>query len=224
MSLEAILAAIAAAGAESAAQVRAEGETHAREILAAAEPLAAARHAAARAEALQPAGGERARLLHRARLEALGLVAAARDGHVAAALAALEQRLASLRTARDYPLVLRRLTEEALAALDVAPGDREPPQLMVDPRDRDLLERSLHDLGLPLAVEPALETWGGLVAHSADGRIVVNNTLEARLERALPFLRRDLAAFFERVSEPKNQPESQPACPTSTTATPASTP
>jgi len=42
-----------------------------------------------------------------------------------------------------------------------------------------------------------LDCWGGLVAKSEDGRIVVINTLEERLERATPFLRRYLAAFFE---------------------------
>jgi vacuolar-type H+-ATPase subunit E/Vma4 len=42
-----------------------------------------------------------------------------------------------------------------------------------------------------------LNTWGGLIAASADGRVVVINTLEARLEQALPFLRRHLAAYFE---------------------------
>jgi vacuolar-type H+-ATPase subunit E/Vma4 len=35
------------------------------------------------------------------------------------------------------------------------------------------------------------------VVTSGDGRIVVNNTLEARLERAIPFLRQELVVFIE---------------------------
>jgi vacuolar-type H+-ATPase subunit E/Vma4 len=42
-----------------------------------------------------------------------------------------------------------------------------------------------------------MDCWGGVVAKSEDGCIVIINTLEARLERATPYLRRYLAALFE---------------------------
>jgi vacuolar-type H+-ATPase subunit E/Vma4 len=42
-----------------------------------------------------------------------------------------------------------------------------------------------------------LECNGGLIAGSIDGQIVVINTVETRLERAIPSLRRNLAALFE---------------------------
>ena len=69
--------------------------------------------------------------------------------------------------------------------------------LEASPDDRVLLEGLLHSLELYLPVSHPLNCWGGLVAKSEDGRIVVINTLEARLERAVPYLRRYLAAFFE---------------------------
>jgi vacuolar-type H+-ATPase subunit E/Vma4 len=50
-------------------------------------------------------------------------------------------------------------------------------------------------LELPVSCE--LNCWGGLTAKSEDGRVVVINTLESRLERATAFLRRHLAALFE---------------------------
>jgi vacuolar-type H+-ATPase subunit E/Vma4 len=98
---------------------------------------------------------------------------------------------------------LRRLNEEAIRVLgDEAVGTGASQSwLETDPRDEALLRRILHDLGREAAVKPSLDGWGGLIARSGDGRIVAINTLEARLERATPFLRRDLAAFFEKGTE-----------------------
>jgi vacuolar-type H+-ATPase subunit E/Vma4 len=55
----------------------------------------------------------------------------------------------------------------------------------------------VNELDLDLQVVSSLQGWGGVVVTSGDGRIVVNNTLESRLERATPFLRQDLMAFIE---------------------------
>jgi vacuolar-type H+-ATPase subunit E/Vma4 len=52
-------------------------------------------------------------------------------------------------------------------------------------------------MGLNTPVNYELECIGGLIASSVDGEIVVINTLEARLDRAIPSLRRYLAAIFE---------------------------
>lgn len=70
-------------------------------------------------------------------------------------------------------------------------------QLVADPRDREPLEGILIDLWLDLPVSYELNCWGGLVARSEGGRVTIINTLEARLERATPYLRRYLAALFE---------------------------
>ena len=64
-------------------------------------------------------------------------------------------------------------------------------------RDKELLEHVLGEMGLNLSVEYSLNCWGGLIAKSSDSRVVIINTLEARFNRALPFLRRHLAASFE---------------------------
>ena len=218
MSLEAILVEIEASGEAEAARLRAETEARARQRLADAEQAAAARQDEARRAALLPVPGERARQLHHARLEALRMVGKVRDRLVEAALAETRRRLAGLRAGPDYPLILRCLTEEAIRVLgDEAAGTGSPPSwLEADPRDEALLRRILRDLGLDLAVRPSLEGWGGLVARSGDGRIVATNTLEARLERATPFLRRDLAAFFEQEPGHTQEPEAPAPVPAPT--------
>jgi vacuolar-type H+-ATPase subunit E/Vma4 len=151
----------------------------------------------ARSLAIAPAFKEKARILHRARLEALRIVGDAREALVDAALDQLRGRLAGSRSDASYPSVMRRITHEALAELEDSIHDLAHVQLAVDPRDRELVENILHEMGLEIPVRFELDCIGGLIAESEDREIVVINTLEARLERAIPSLRRYLAALFE---------------------------
>lgn len=203
MSLEAILNAIEASGRHELAQLQQETEMHIQQILAEAEQKAALRQDLARRTAVRPAAGERARRLHLARLEALHIVAAARDQLVAAALEQTRRRLMKLRRDPLYARVLQGLIEEAIRAL----GDEElnsgtaeitiEPWLEIDPRDENLVRKILLDLDLDLSTKATLSSWGGIAVYSGDGRIIVTNTLETRLERATPYLRQELATFFK---------------------------
>jgi V/A-type H+-transporting ATPase subunit E len=201
MSLETILGAIEAEGAAETARMRQAAEARVQQALQAAEAAAAARREAARRAPLRAAAGERARRLQRAKLEALRLRGEVRDRLIDAALAEARRRVSALRDDPAYPRVLRRLAGEAVEALGDEVRLAPQPRLEVDLRDEALARQILADLGLELPLAPALDCWGGLVARSGDGRIVVINTLEARFERALPFLRQDLGALVEQAAE-----------------------
>jgi vacuolar-type H+-ATPase subunit E/Vma4 len=95
-------------------------------------------------------------------------------------------RFAAVRADDGYAATLRRLAEEALQHISAAEDDGGSPVLDSDPRDESLLRQMLP---AGVSIHPSIESWGGVVAHSADGNITVDNTLEARLERAMPFLR-----------------------------------
>ncbi|MCB9419509.1 MAG: hypothetical protein H6667_06885 [Ardenticatenaceae bacterium] len=217
MSLEVILNAIESSGEAELDRIQQETEAHVRQILVDAEQKAALRKEVARQTAVNPAAGERARCLHQARLEALQIVAAARDQLVAAALEQTRRRLTELRGEPGYTGVLRGLIVEAVRALGdeelnsaAAPAlsevktavSHQLPWLEIDPRDETLVRDILLDLELDLAIKPALACWGGVSVYSGDGRIVVTNTLETRLERATPYLRQELAAFLETLNAP----------------------
>jgi V/A-type H+-transporting ATPase subunit E len=197
MSLLAILDAIRASGQ---AQVREIEERALRQIH---EMRANARLQAERIEeetssaVVAPAIRERARILHRARLEALQITGNKCEGLVDAALDQTRGHLEGLRTDAAYPAVLHRLTQETLDELERSLEELGTAQLEVDPRDRELMESTLSSIGLHLRVSYSLNCWGGLIAKSQDERVVVINTLEARLERATPYLRRYLAGLFE---------------------------
>ena len=213
MSLEAILDAIEVSGEAEVAQLRAEVESRARQILDEAERKASIRRAEALRAVLLPASGERARRLHHAKLEALRTIGEVRDRLVGTALAETRRRLAVIRANPEYPFILRRLTEEALDILGEEQTDSNRPVLEIDPRDEALLRHILRDLSLDVPITPSLDCRGGVIARSADGRIVATNTLEARLERATPFLRRDLSAFFEKELKDTKELTSVPPVP-----------
>jgi V/A-type H+-transporting ATPase subunit E len=197
MSLEVILAAILAAGDAQVVEIEAHAQQEAEALLADASQEGEEVRQAACARVTRPAYRERARIIHRARLTRLRTIGDVREAAIDAALEQARYRLASVRFDPDYPDMLRCLVQEALAELRGSLEDVRRTRLEADPRDEEELVRILHALELDLAVTYRLECWGGIIARSEDGRIVVINTLESRLERATPFLRRYLAALFE---------------------------
>jgi vacuolar-type H+-ATPase subunit E/Vma4 len=116
---------------------------------------------------------------------------------MAQTLALSTGRLADLRRDAQYPAVLRRLIEEAVHLLGENGSQTGRVVLASDARDEALVRTIARDLDLDVAIEPTLDGWGGIVLRSADGRIRVTNTLESRLEHAMPLLYRELGTFFE---------------------------
>lgn len=197
MSLEAILATIEGSGQEEADALVQKAQAEAAAIIEQAQRQAQRVQKDAREQAAMPAFRERARMLHRARLEALRTVGDARETAVDAVLVQARIILSQVRARPDYPGVMRRLTEESLAELQRSLEDIGAARLEVDARDEELMADIIKGFGLQIPISCSLACWGGLVASSEDERIVVINTLESRLERAMPFLRRDLATLFE---------------------------
>lgn len=195
MGLQAILEKIRAAGEAQVQEIEQSAQFQANGILAQARADVRQIEENACAKASAPAVAERARILHRARLEALRTVGDVREELVNAAIHRARERLASIRADPSYAAVLLTLTKEALTELS-SDGIGKA-QLLVDPNDKALMGAILHDLGLDLPMAYELNCWGGLIAKSQDGRVIVINTFESRLERAAPFLRSHLAAFFE---------------------------
>lgn len=213
MSLEAILAAILADGDAQVGEIEVKASAQVNEALGSARLEAEEIEESAANAAVLPAAKERARILHRARLESMRIVGQARQGLIDATLEETRAVMAGLRGERQYADVLCRLLEEAVAELHTTLGDAGRVHLEVDRRDQELLEAMLRHMVLDVSVSYGLDSWGGLDARSEDGRVAVTNHLEARLERALPYLHRYLAAWFEDGQWQ-----------TSTTETPAYTP
>lgn len=194
MSLQSILEKIRASGDAQISEIENNTRSRMNAILAQAQMEAHQVEGEAREAASTPAVAERARILHRARLESLRIIGNVRKELVDIAIARTGERLSSMRMDPTYPDVYRMLLHEALAEL-VSSGTGQV-QLVADPRDRELLEHMLSEPGLNPSVSYELNSWGGLIAKSMDGRVVVINTFESRLERATEFLRYRLATLF----------------------------
>lgn len=176
--------------AEAAGEIRRIEDTAARaaaEIRMAADADARAIRSRHLDEVQLTLRRERARRLNAARLAALCCASQTREELFAEALRRARARLAGLRDCSCYPAILRALIEESWAQLD---GELV---LRIDPRD----QAQLCDLPPGVRVETKLNEWGGAEAATPDRRIVVINTLAARLEHAHELLRRAIMPLFD---------------------------
>jgi len=196
MTLQTILDKIRVVGDAQIHEIERNAQSQVSEILAQAGMEAVQIEEDTIINTIAPAIAERARIIHRARLDALHIVGSVRENLVDTAISRTREHLASFRSDLAYPVVLHRLTEEALTQLALSEGDGKP-QLLADPRDEVLMEKFLKDLNPNIVVRYELNCWGGLIAQSEDGRVVVINTLEARLKQVAPYMRCHLAASFE---------------------------
>ena len=187
MALADILAAMEAQVDAQIRQIEQQAAATIAQIRAAADDEARMIRESHRLAALVQLEYERVRRLNRARLAAQRAASRACEQLFANAQAGARRLLAGLRNSPNYAALLRALAEEALAQIG---GEA---LLRADPRDEVLL----HTMFPQVRIVADLETWGGVEARSPDGRIVVINTAEARLEQAHDMLRRNVVPLFQ---------------------------
>jgi len=201
MSLETILEKIHADGEKELGEVQHETRGKVMEIQQQAGQDVDRIVEEACARALFRATRQQARILQKARIEALQEVGRVREEFIDTALANIANGLAAARSTAGYRSILQRLMEEAVGGLSGTEPE-ENLQLVVDKRDKEIVEAILKSEGRNLQVVYGLDCAGGLITKSGDGKVTVNNTFESRLERATPFLRGYLAALFEGEAAP----------------------
>ncbi|MCS6843089.1 MAG: V-type ATP synthase subunit E [Caldilineales bacterium] len=202
MALEHLLAAIEQETAQEIGRIEAESHRAAQEILAQAHARSQEIEAEALAAAERALRGDAARLVVQSRIQATRSVMHAREAIYRRAVQQTEAELAAARSRPDYPALLAALLAEAIAALprEVVDGPDAGLVVYCDPRDAPSVQALL--AGRRATVAPSLTTWGGVDVATADQRIVARNTLEARLARAEPHLRRLVAQALFAVAEP----------------------
>lgn len=184
MSLENIVAAIAAEADSEVARLTEDASRRVESILA--EARVRAHHERVRWE--DSRSGETsqavARIVNRARLESDRGVADAREALFQEALARLVDRIRVAVQGPGYPGVLRALLDEAVLVVPDADAT-----VLVRPTDLELAEDIARDRGATGAVRGVLDCIGGLDVEADDGRSV-RNTLDSRLLQAERRLRR----------------------------------
>jgi vacuolar-type H+-ATPase subunit E/Vma4 len=145
-----------------------------------------------------PLRAEQARILNRAKLEALQIVLGTREDLISAMLEATARRLEALSSTEEYANLLQQLTQEAVDALGA-----NRVCLRVQSSDVELMNRIVQKMGLSATVTGGLENeetpegnLGGVIATSSDGRISLVNTSAARLKRVANLYRTRIAEMM----------------------------
>lgn len=95
----------------------------------------------------------------------------------------------SARDKPQYAASFKKMLQEVVAELE-----GEIIELRIDRRDENLCKKVLPDLNCICTINTDITTAGGLNASTKDGRFVVFNTLESRLERAKVLLKPEIFA------------------------------
>jgi len=103
---------------------------------------------------------------------------------------ALEQ-IANADRSGDYSNLIKTLIEEAIQIL----GTSEI-TIFTNTKDKDVVQSTISQFsGAELSSE-TIECLGGIRAKSKDGTMTFDNTIDARIERLKPLIRKDIAAKF----------------------------
>ena len=99
--------------------------------------------------------------------------------------------LTSARGNANYEKSFRKMLKETVTELE-----GEEIQLHIDKRDENLCKKLLPELNLNCEIVTDLTCAGGLNASTKDGRFIVFNTIESRLERAKALLKLEVFAIL----------------------------
>jgi V/A-type H+-transporting ATPase subunit E len=103
---------------------------------------------------------------------------------------ALEQ-IANAERSGDYSNLVKTLIDEAIQIL----GTSEV-TIFTNTKDKDVVQSTVSQFsGAELSSE-TIECLGGIKAKSKDGAMTFDNTIDARIERLKPLIRKEIAAKF----------------------------
>jgi vacuolar-type H+-ATPase subunit E/Vma4 len=198
MPLDKILQAMQAEADGQVSAIEEAAELEVARLKAEAE-LRASKARASHIPAIQaPLAAERARIINRAKLEALRTVLGTREALISEAIEAAALQLATIHGSDAYRALLERLACEAANTLGT-----DALRLQVQGQDVKDMLGICERLGLSASVEENLahapgqpESLGGVIATAGDGRISLVNSLGERLQRVASLYRTDLAEML----------------------------
>ncbi|MBI9045740.1 MAG: hypothetical protein JEZ06_14715 [Anaerolineaceae bacterium] len=133
-------------------------------------------------------------LLQQSQLDAQKILESGLQELVHITLKQIMGEINSIRIRDSYAQLLKRLLDECLETIQPSLMETDTIILHIDPRDRQAFTFALEDVQFPNSyqVREDLNTAGGLILDSLQGRIKVSNTLETRMKKAEPFLKQQL--------------------------------
>ncbi len=105
-------------------------------------------------------------------------------------------KIDSVRSSDKYSSMIKKLLEDGLNAVNT-----EEVVVECNEKDRNAVKKIASEVGRNANVkikvkDEAIDVLGGLRVMSKDGSMVYDNTLDSRLERLKPIIRKDIAVMF----------------------------
>jgi V/A-type H+/Na+-transporting ATPase subunit E len=196
MSIEDILQALDDQCREECQDIFKRAQSDAKQILDRAQVEADVVREVRLNKAKAEAQSETTSLLYTARLKSKNDVIKAKEKVAEKAMAKAEEDLKDLRSRGDYAVILENLINEGLYRVS------GKVLVHVDPADRELADSLLRKMGLDYELLADIETIGGAVISDEEGRVMIINSIEERLNRAREKLRMEVSGIlFEEEKE-----------------------
>jgi V/A-type H+-transporting ATPase subunit E len=179
MTYEELVSSVEEAANQKNREILERANQEATEIIRDAEEQAALIKSGYLKESLRRAGVEKNRLIYLTGEEIKASHILIKRDLFSRAFLTAREKLKDVRNSSDYPALFQRLLLETVREA----GDGEY-VLHIHSRDQKICETIVSDNHIPAKIQTDLESAGGLCLSSNDGKIMIYNTIESRLERA----------------------------------------
>ena len=191
MAFENLIEAVRISAEETIREIEEKAQREVAEVREAAAEKSQAIKSAAIEDAKRRAAVERGKLMASARKEIRMSLAVEKDRVFQMAFTEAGRRLVSIRSDGRYEKSYTAMLAEAMQDLE-----GEVVTVHIDKRDEALTRKALQTLGKNSEVVTDLTTPGGLNLTTRDGRAIIYNTLESRLEKAKKILKPEIYSIL----------------------------
>lgn len=186
MALEEMLTALEQEGLDDVKRIDSEAEAYENQILLEAEEEAKKIHEVSMKNADEEVRLEKARMISRANFQVKKEIVRVKEAMVNKVFDEITKRVENLRSQSSYESVFEKLASEAISGI---PGKVV---VSVDQADEALARKTFEKMGIDCPIKTDFKCSGGLKAMSEDGNIVLNNSIDSRIDKAKQFLMTDI--------------------------------
>jgi V/A-type H+-transporting ATPase subunit E len=187
MTYENLIASMGVSAEKGITEMMQKAHQEAEEIKRNAEAKAEAIKASQCENAKKSAEIERNKLIYNVKAENKMRIIKEKDAVIQRAFFDAKKSLDSFRDHASYKENFKKMLQEAFRELE-----GEKVNLHIDARDETLCRQVLDELGRNSEIVGDLTSAGGLAVSTKDGKVVVSNTIESRLNNAKELLKREI--------------------------------
>jgi len=187
MTYENLIASMEVSAEKGFADTMQKAQAEADEIKRSAESKAELIKASHLENAQRSVEAERNKRIYNAKAENKMRIIKEKDAVIERAFFDAKKTLDNFRDDVDYKENFKKMLQEAVHEFE-----DEKVSLHVDPRDETLCRQVLSELGRNSEIVTNLTSAGGLAVSTKDGKVVVSNTIETRLNNVKQLLKREV--------------------------------